>query len=203
MPLLHLQRDVGVSFGPIFMVRTSFRGVKKFGYIALSLLVFSCCLLLVVEPRVLLPNYLKLNFSAGVVLLRFDGFFLSSDSQRSSRFFDDMKYSDLTLVCGRREFSCHKFMLAKKSDVFDAMFSHNFAESTSGRVNIEDLDEEAVAEMLRFIYVGQVHGMDKINRFGPVREAFLYSLLLPRCYGCRCRHDSWFSCFLAVVDSRL
>ena len=43
-----------------------------------------------------------------------------------------MKYSDILLVCDDREFKCHKFMLAKKSDVFDAMFSHNFAETHSG-----------------------------------------------------------------------
>jgi hypothetical protein len=34
----------------------------------------------------------------------------------------------------------------------------------SGRVIIEDLEEEAVAEMLRYIYTGHVHGMDKVNR---------------------------------------
>jgi hypothetical protein len=39
-------------------------------------------------------------------------------------------------------------VLAKHSDVFDAMFSHNFAEAKSGRVDIKDLDPDAVAEML-------------------------------------------------------
>jgi hypothetical protein len=44
-----------------------------------------------------------------------------------------MKYSDTTLIVGDRKFECHKFMLAKKSDVFDAMFSHNFAEKNTGQ----------------------------------------------------------------------
>ena len=79
-------------------------------------------------------------------------------------YFNDMKYSDMVLVCNDREFKCHKFMLAKKSDVFDAMFSHNFAEATSGKVFIEVLDEEAVGEMLRHIYTGSAHGMERINR---------------------------------------
>jgi hypothetical protein len=47
-----------------------------------------------------------------------------------------MKYSDTTLIVGDRKFECHKFMLAKKSDVFDAMFSHNFAEKNTGRTCI-------------------------------------------------------------------
>jgi speckle-type POZ protein len=55
-------------------------------------------------------------------------------------------------------------VLAKHSDVFDAMFSHNFAEAKSGRVDIKDLDPDAVAEMLRYIYTSQVQGMEILNR---------------------------------------
>ena len=71
----------------------------------------------------MLWNVLKLYFS----------------SHCSQSFFENMKYTDMTLVCDEREFSCHKFMLAKKSDVFDAMFSHDFKESATGRVIIKDL----------------------------------------------------------------
>ena len=88
---------------------------------------------------------------------------LSRTSSFSS-FLDEMKYTDLTLEVNGNVFHCHKFMLAKKSDVFDAMFSHDFAETVSNKVIITDLDSEAVMEMLRFIYTGKVQNMEKVNK---------------------------------------
>ncbi|XP_059089715.1 speckle-type POZ protein-like [Tigriopus californicus] len=79
-------------------------------------------------------------------------------------FMDEMKYTDVSLVCEEREFPCHKYMLARKSDVFDAMFSHEFKESLSNRVLITDLSSEAVLEMLRFMYTNRVVHLERINR---------------------------------------
>lgn len=89
--------------------------------------------------------------------------YLSRTSSFSS-FLDEMKYTDLTLEVNGNIYNCHKFMLAKKSDVFDAMFSHEFSESVSNRVIITDLESEAVMEMLRFIYTGKVQQMEKVNK---------------------------------------
>ena len=75
-----------------------------------------------------------------------------------------MKYTDLVLEVGDSTFHCHKFMLARKSDVFDAMFSHDFSEKHDNKVVIEDLEAEAVLEMLRFIYQGKVIQMDRVNK---------------------------------------
>ena len=44
------------------------------------------------------------------------------------------------------------------------MFSHNFQETRSNRVNITDLEPEAVVEMLRFIYTNRVQLLDRVNR---------------------------------------
>ena len=79
-------------------------------------------------------------------------------------FIDDMKYTDIEIEVNGSTFPCHKFMLARKSDVFDAMFSHNFEETFSNKVNISDLEPEAVLEMLRFIYLGKVNQMEKVNK---------------------------------------
>jgi len=62
------------------------------------------------------------------------------------------------------EYPCHKFQLARKSDVFDAMFTHKFKESLESRVVIAGLDPTAVLEMLRFIYEGKVHNLAQIDR---------------------------------------
>jgi len=82
---------------------------------------------------------------------------LYSRSLCTQSFFGNMKYCDITLVCDEREFSCHKFMLAKKSDVFDAMFSHDFRETATGRVIIKDL-----------VYV--THAIANINKYIGVRK---------------------------------
>ncbi len=79
-------------------------------------------------------------------------------------FLDDMKYTDLSLEVESNTFHCHKFMLARKSAVFDAMFSHNFEEAYSNKVVISDLESDAVLEMLRFIYTGKVQHMEKVNK---------------------------------------
>ena len=89
--------------------------------------------------------------------------YLSRTSSFTS-FLDEMKYTDLTLDVNDNVFHCHKFMLAKKPDVFDAMFSHDFAETVSNKVVITDLESDAVLEMLRFIYTGKVQQMEKVNK---------------------------------------
>jgi len=88
----------------------------------------------------------------------------------SQQFIDSMKYTDLTLsveppgYTSPIEIPCHKFMLAKKSDVFDAMFTHDFQETSSNRVVINDLDPEAVIEMIRFIYKNRVQNLERVNQ---------------------------------------
>ena len=41
-----------------------------------------------------------------------------------SEAFNGGDFSDVTLICGEKRFSCHKFILSARSDVFKAMFSH-------------------------------------------------------------------------------
>ena len=85
-------------------------------------------------------------------------------SLQMSSFLETMKYSDLKLEVEENTFPCHKYMLARKSDVFDAMFSHNFEEHFSHKVVITDLEGDAVLEMLRFIYTGKVSQMERVNK---------------------------------------
>ena len=69
-------------------------------------------------------------------------------------------------------------MLAKKSDVFDAMFSHDFAETVSNKVVITDLESEAVLEMLRFIYTGKVQQMEKVNKMVCITLSFSNPIII-------------------------
>ena len=85
------------------------------------------------------------------------------------RFLDALKFTDVVLEVTtaegiKHEYACHKFQLAQKSDVFDAMFSNGFKESQASRVPISGLAPEAVLEMLRFIYTGKVQDLDQVSR---------------------------------------
>lgn len=69
---------------------------------------------------------------------------------------DTGRFSDCVIACGGQEFPCHKLILAARSSVFDAMFSHDMKEQIRNRVEIEDLDVNIVKDMIDYIYSGQV-----------------------------------------------
>ena len=57
--------------------------------------------------------------------------------------------SDITLICDRRKFSVHKFILAAHSDVFAAMFRHSTTEEAlTNVVKIQDSDPDTVDRFL-------------------------------------------------------
>ncbi|NXI55119.1 KLH30 protein, partial [Chloroceryle aenea] len=66
------------------------------------------------------------------------------------------KLADVTLVAGRREFPCHRSILALCSHYFYAMFSGDFAESIAARVELKDVDPSALEMLLDFAYTGRV-----------------------------------------------
>ena len=69
--------------------------------------------------------------------------------------FESSQFADVTLTCHSREFQCHKAILTARSPVLAAMFEHEMKERQLNLVQIEDMDPEVMAEMLRFIYTGK------------------------------------------------
>ena len=67
------------------------------------------------------------------------------------------KFSDCVVACEGREFRCHKNILASRSTVFDAMFTHDMEENRKSKVDIVDLDGDTVHDMIRYIYSGKVY----------------------------------------------
>ena len=89
-----------------------------------------------------------------------------------SRLLENSNFSDLVIVCrGGREFKCHKTILAARSEVFEAMFMHDFLEKSEGVVSVDDIEDDVMAELLRFIYT------DKIEGLQDEQDDFLASLL--------------------------
>ena len=61
------------------------------------------------------------------------------------------------------EFKCHKVILAGRSTVFDAMFTHDLMEKNENKVEVEDVDADNIKEMLVFIYSGKVLALNLWN----------------------------------------
>ncbi|XP_010073362.1 PREDICTED: kelch-like protein 30, partial [Pterocles gutturalis] len=66
------------------------------------------------------------------------------------------KLADVTLVAGKREFPCHRGILALCSHYFHAMFAGDFAESIAARVELKEVDAGALETLLDFAYTGKV-----------------------------------------------
>ena len=73
--------------------------------------------------------------------------------------FINKQFTDCVIVCQGKEFNCHKMILAGRSPVFNAAFTHDMEKSKSGRIVINDLDVDTVGKMLTYIYSGKVSGI--------------------------------------------
>jgi hypothetical protein len=69
---------------------------------------------------------------------------------------DDDHLSDIQVIAGDRTFQCHKLILASRSDVFEAMFSHgNSKECIEGKIFLSE-DPEVIQMFLEFLYSDKV-----------------------------------------------
>lgn len=87
------------------------------------------------------------------------------DSRLSDDFehlFESSQFADVTLTCNSREFQCHKAILTARSPVLAAMFEHEMKERQLNLVQIEDMDPEVMADMLRFIYTGKPRHLESM-----------------------------------------
>ena len=69
---------------------------------------------------------------------------------------NDEKNSDVIVTAGDREFKCHKAVLSARSVVFKNTFAHNTVESVTNRIVIKESPAQAVEDMLKYIYSGDV-----------------------------------------------
>lgn len=66
------------------------------------------------------------------------------------------EFSDVSLVVGEKEIQAHRNILSARSPVFSRMLNSEMMESSSREILIDDITEEALREMLSFVYTGQV-----------------------------------------------
>uniref|UniRef100_A0A6V7JS67 BTB domain-containing protein n=1 Tax=Bracon brevicornis TaxID=1563983 RepID=A0A6V7JS67_9HYME len=93
-------------------------------------------------------------------------------------FFERSKFSDISLVAGKKTFHCHKMILAARSTVFSAMLEQNADSKTSRNMEIQldNMEPTVAREMLRFIYTGKVKKFDGKMIAGLLSAAEKYKL---------------------------
>ncbi|CAL1262168.1 unnamed protein product [Larinioides sclopetarius] len=68
--------------------------------------------------------------------------------------------SDIQLRTSSKTYPAHKCILSARSPVFKAMFSNDMKEKINDRVEIDDLKDDTVSRMLRYIYCAEVEKLD-------------------------------------------
>jgi len=83
--------------------------------------------------------------------------------ENANRFVQNMQdiinfesFSDLTVICGRKKFRCHKVIMAARSTVFKAMLENEMQEKKTNEVKIEDSSPKAVRMMIDHIYTDKL-----------------------------------------------
>ncbi len=68
--------------------------------------------------------------------------------------------TDFTLLCGGQQFPCFRVLLAARSSVFRAMFSHaSVKENVDRVVEISDVDADTMQKVLQFVYTDTISGL--------------------------------------------
>jgi len=90
--------------------------------------------------------------------------------------FSSTDFTDMTIICDKREFHCHKFMLAARSEVFAAMLRHEFLEKQNSRVDVKEIEGETMELLLSYIYTGQVLDFKSVSVVELFKAADRYRL---------------------------
>ncbi|KAF7186122.1 Kelch-like protein 40a [Pseudocercospora fuligena] len=72
----------------------------------------------------------------------------------TKEFFDTNTFSDITFICGDKEFKLHRIVLATQSRVFAKLLMGDFREATSGQrsIPLPDDDPAAMSAVFKYMY---------------------------------------------------
>ena len=84
--------------------------------------------------------------------------------QDLEKLFSDKDMCDVQILCGGQVFDCHQVILSARSPVFRIMFQADMAEKMTRKVNVTDVEPDVMAELLTFIYSGNIPKLDKLDK---------------------------------------
>merc|ERR1712133_248001 len=64
--------------------------------------------------------------------------------------------SDIVLLCQGDEIKAHRTILCARSSVFGAMLRSDMLENKCGKIKMEDVDKDALKEMIKYMYTAKV-----------------------------------------------
>lgn len=73
-----------------------------------------------------------------------------------SKFYENNKFTDVTIICGNHKFHVHKNILAGVSPVFQAMFESEMQEASSNIIQMTEVNPEAMKIFLKFLYADEI-----------------------------------------------
>lgn len=76
-------------------------------------------------------------------------------------YFSKRQLCDVMLVAGSRKIAAHRVMLSAASDYFFAMFTSNVREATQEEILMKDVDSDALAALIKYIYTGFIDLCDE------------------------------------------
>jgi len=87
----------------------------------------------------------------------------NSESKKISNFGEEIKSifneeasSDVKVIAGDKQFKCHKVILCARSEVFKNTLGPNTLESHTNTIVIKETPAQAVEDMLKYIYSGDI-----------------------------------------------
>ncbi|GBO16393.1 Speckle-type POZ protein [Araneus ventricosus] len=85
--------------------------------------------------------------------------------------------SDVKLKTKSQTYPAHTFILGARSPVFKSMFSSDMKEKINGCVDIEDLNDNTVLRLLRYIYSAEVEELEWVSATELYEAADKYQIL--------------------------
>ncbi|XP_014782728.1 kelch-like protein diablo [Octopus bimaculoides] len=73
-----------------------------------------------------------------------------------AKLYEKNLFTDVILCAGRKEFPCHKNVLAISSPYFMAMFTNDMAEKNQKKITLRSIDSQTAQLVLDYIYTGSV-----------------------------------------------
>eukprot|EP00092_Neocalanus_flemingeri_P021033 GFUD01022787.1.p1 GENE.GFUD01022787.1~~GFUD01022787.1.p1 ORF type:complete len:375 (-),score=78.34 GFUD01022787.1:99-1223(-) len=92
----------------------------------------------------------------------------------------DSDTSDVVIVTSDKEFKCHKNILSARCDVFKNMLSHETIETETSTITLTELPADAVAEVLKYIYTGEIPNDPELLSFDLLHVADYFQLAILR-----------------------
>ncbi|KAF4949830.1 hypothetical protein FGADI_8627 [Fusarium gaditjirri] len=83
------------------------------------------------------------------------------------------KFSDMTIICGGRQFKAHRAVVCTQSPFFDKAMSGDYVESTSRSIELPEDDPDALERFLEFLYTGTYSDGVNSTWGKPSKEALL------------------------------